>query len=211
MDGASQPTQHEPPTKIQEIIGGKYRHALFDRFPGGLRFTLSDGGSPLDMALVALRKAAIVCNDVFAGEERILVQLMAHAPASVFGLRTMLKELRVAGVAVPREREVWLDKDEQGGGEDDICIHCAFEVPAAKLQNLLWCAITLDLYPLRLRPRCRIYLLNTNKGIVAHAYDDRGMDVVSLNKPALAGLYERHPHLLHDHDIAAMRESFTPL
>jgi len=37
------------------------------------------------------------------------------------------------------------------------------------------------------------------------------MDVVSLNKPALAGLYERHHHLLHDHDIVAMRESVTPL
>ena len=197
--------------KIQEIVGGKYRHALFYHFPGGLRFALSEGGSQLDMALVALRKATIVCDDVFAGEECILVHLMAHAPASVFGLRTMLNELCLAGVAVPREREVWLDREEQSGDEDDICIHCAFEVPAAKLQNLLWCAVTLDLYPLRPRPRCRVYLLNTNKGIVAHAYDDRGMDVVSLNKPALVGLYQRHHHLLYDHDIVAMRESFTPL
>lgn len=197
--------------KIQAIVGSKYRHALFYRFPGGLRFELSEGGSPLDMALSALRKATIVCDDIFAGEERILVHLMADAPMSRFALRTMLKELRVAGLAAAREREVWLDKDEHGDGDDEIVIHCAFEVPVAKLQNLLWCAITLDLYPLSPRPRCRAYLLNTNKGIVAHAYDDRGMDVVSLNKPALAGLYERHHHLLHDHDIVAMRESFTPL
>ena len=196
--------------KTQEIIRGKYRHALFYRFPGGLRYALSEGGSPLDMALSALRKATIVCDDVFAGEESILVHLMAYAPASRFGSRTMLKELRVAGVAVPRKREVWFDKHEAGDG-DEIVIHCAFEVPVAKLQNLLWCAITLDLYPLSPRPHCRVYLLNTNKGIVAHAYDDRGMDVVSLNKPALAGLYQRHHHLLHDHDMVAMRESFGPL
>lgn len=196
---------------IQAIVGGKYRHALFYRFPGGLRFALSEGGSPLDMALSALRKATTVCDDVFAGEERILVHLMAYAPASRFGLRTMLKELRVAGVAVSREREVWFDKYEHGDADDEIVIHCAFEVPVAKLQNLLWCAITLDLYPLSPRPRCRVYLLNTNKGIVAHTYDDRGMDVVSLNKPALADLYQRHHHLLCDHDMVAMRESFGPL
>ena len=197
--------------KTQEIVGNKYQHALFYRFPGGLRFELSEGDSPLDMALSALRKATVVCDDIFAGEERILIHLMADAPASRFGLRTRLKEFRVAGVVAPREREVWLDKGEQGDDEDEIFIHCAFEMPVAKLQNLLWCAITLDLYPLKPRPRCRVYLLNTNKGIVAHAYDDRGMAVVSLNKPALAGLYKRHHHLLHDHDIAAIRESFGPL
>ncbi|WP_369679839.1 DUF3885 domain-containing protein [Janthinobacterium sp. PC23-8] len=49
------------------------------------------------------------------------------------------------------------------------------------------------------------------KEIVVHAYDDRGKAVASLNKPALAGLYKRHHHLLHDHDIAAMRASFGPL
>lgn len=197
--------------KTQEIVGTTYRHALFYRFPGGLRFELSEGGSPLDMALSALRKATIVCDDVFAGEECILVHLMADAPASRFGLRTMLKELHVAGVALPKEREVWLDKGEPGDDDDEIVIHCAFEVPAAKLQNLLWCAVTADLRSLRPNPHCFIYLLNTNKQIVVHAYDDRGMDVISLNKPALAGLYERHHDLLHDHDIVAMRESFTPL
>ena len=193
--------------KTQEIIRGKYRHALFYRFPGGLRFELSEGGSPLDMALSALRKATIVCDDVFAGEESILVHLMAYAPASRFGLRTMLKELRVAGVAVPRKREVWFDKHEAGDG-DEIVIHCAFEVPVAKLQNLLWCAITLDLYPLSPRPHCRVYLHNVQTGLVCHPYDDRGMDVVGQNRAALAELYTSQSQWLLEYDLEAMRQTF---
>lgn len=41
--------------ELQEIAGGAYKDALFYRFRGGLRFTLSEGGSQRDMALKRLR------------------------------------------------------------------------------------------------------------------------------------------------------------
>jgi hypothetical protein len=88
--------------RIQEILGSTYRHALFYNFPGGLRFELSEGSAPLDQALTALHKASVVCDDVFAGEERILVHLETWAPASRFGLRATLRELMVAGIPVPQ-------------------------------------------------------------------------------------------------------------
>lgn len=79
-----------------------------------------------------------------------------------------------------------------------------------KLQNLLWCAVTADFgASLRPNPHCRVYLLNPNKGILVHPYDDRGMDVISRDTAALAGLYERHNNLLLDHDMEAMRETFA--
>jgi len=199
--------------RIQEIVGSTYRYALFYNFPGGLRFELSEGNSPLDQGLSALRKATVVCNDVFAGEERILVHLETYAPASRFGSRAMLRELQVAGIIVPKVRDVWLDAEEQTEEDDDAnesLLSCAFEVPATKLQNLLWCAITTDLGPLRPKPRCRVYLLNPNRGIVVHPYDDRGMDVISRNASVLAGLYERHNNMLLDYDIEAMRQTFAP-
>jgi hypothetical protein len=142
--------------KIQGIVGRTYRHALFYNFPGGLRFELSEGGSPLDQALSALRKATVICDDIFAGEERILVHLEAWLPSSRFALRTVLSELRVAGVRIPKVREVWVDAEEQDeeDGEDLRLLCCAFEVPASKLQNLIWCAITTDLDSLRPKPRC---------------------------------------------------------
>jgi hypothetical protein len=201
--------------KIQEIVGSTYRDALFYTFPGGLRFELSEGGSPLDQVLVALRKATVICDDVFAGEERILVHLQAFAPASRFRLRAKLRELRLAGVIIPKVRDAWLGKAEEDETEDDdndgnrYWINCAFEVPAAKLQNLLWCAFTTDFGPLRPNPNCRVYLLNTNKGIVVHPYDDRGMDVIGRRTSLLAEMYERHNDLLLDYDIEAMHQTFT--
>jgi hypothetical protein len=198
--------------KTQEIVGGPYRYALFYNFPGGLRFELSDSGSPLDQALTALRRATVICDDVFDGEERILVHLEAFAPASRFGLRKMLRELRIAGLAVPKARDVWLEADDQpdDANESVYWVSCAFEVSTAKLQNLLWCAVAADFgSSLRPNPQCRVYLFNANKGIVVHPYDDRGMDVISRRTSALARLYERHNDLLLDYDIEAMRQTFA--
>jgi hypothetical protein len=196
----------------QKIVGGPYRYALFYNFPGGLRFALSAGGSPLDQAITALRKATVICDDVFDGEQEILVHLEACAPASRFGLRKMLRELCIAGLVIPKNRDFWLEAEDQAddGNEDVYWVGCAFEVPTAKLQNLLWSAVTADFgSSLRPNPRCRVYLFNRNKGIVVHPYDDRGMDVISRRMSVLKGLYERHHDLLLDYDIEAMRRTFA--
>lgn len=66
-----------------------------------------------------------------------------------------------------------------------------------------------DFGPLHPNPNCRAYLLNTNNGIVVHPYDDRGMDTISQNASALAGLYERHNDLLPDYDMESMRRTFA--
>ncbi|NGZ87220.1 DUF3885 domain-containing protein [Duganella aceris] len=199
----------------QEIVGRPYRYALFYNFPGGLRFELSEGGgSPLGEVLTALRKATAICDDVFRKEERILVHLETFALASRFELREKLRELRVAGIVIPNIRDVWVEAQAQTDEDDDdesgYWVSCAFEVPTSKLQNLLWCAFTVDFgSSVGPNPRCRVYLLNMNDGIVVHPYDDRGMDVIGRNMPSLAGLYERHKDLLLAYDLEVMRRTFT--
>lgn len=167
----------------------------------------------MDEVLTALRKATVICNDVFQGEETILAHLTAYAPASRFGLRAMLRELHVAGIDIPKVRDVWLEAEDQTDTDDDAngyWVNCAFVVATAKLQNLLWCAITTDFRSaLRPNPHCRVYLLNTNKGIVVHPYDDRGMDAISRQTTSLIGLYEKHNDLLLDYDMGAMRRTFA--
>lgn len=201
-------------TKIHEIVGRPYRHALFYDFPGGLRFELSEKGGPLDRALTALRKATVICEDVFRGEERMLVHLSIYAPKSRFRLRKALLELRIAGIFIPKARAVWLDAERQASDEhreDNDLVNCAFEVPTTKLQNFLWCAMVRDSRSLRPNPHANVYLLNLNKSIVVHPYDDRGMDVVGRRTADLTGLYERYHELLLRYDIEAMRETFAGL
>jgi hypothetical protein len=201
-------------TTIHDIVGRPYCHSLFYEFPGGLRFELSKEGGPLDRALTALRKAIVICEDVFRGEERMLVHLSIYASESRFRLRKALLELHVAGIFIPKARAIWLDAERQasdGHREDNHLINCAFEVPTAKLYNLLWCAMVRDSRSLRPNPHCNVYLLNPNKSIVVHPYDDRGMDVIGRRTADLTGLYERYHDLLLRYDIEAMRETFAGL
>lgn len=199
--------------KTQEIVGSPYRHALFYNFPGGLRFGLSTDGSPLDQVLVALRKATEICDDIFGGQESLLVHLMTFAPISRFGLRSKLRELRRAGIVIPHVREMWLsfeDESDEDGGEKSCWVSCAFELPVTKLQNLIWCAVTSDFGDsLSPNPQCKVYMLNVEEEILVHPYDDRGMDVISRSSSALKRLYERHNNLLLDYDIETMRQTFT--
>lgn len=179
--------------KIQEVIGETYRCALFYRFAGSLRFELSSEGSPLEKVLTALGKATAICNDVFEGEERILVHLQAFASASRFSLRKMLRELQQAGIVIPSIREVWVDRTDDDDDGAGCWVSCAFEVPVTKLQNLLWCAVAADFSSVRPNPHCRVYLIKDrflhSIPIVVHEleyYDQIASRTAAANPPGLA-------------------------
>jgi hypothetical protein len=200
--------------KFGGLVGpGLYRHALFYNFAGGLRFELSEGGSPLDQVLTALGKASAICADVFAQETSIHVHLQKYCPSSRFQLRHTLRELALAGLSIPRCREIWvaqLPTEEQDEGDDEgAWINLAFEVPKAKLQNLLWCAFASDFESLHPNPHCLVYLLNPEQGIIVHPYDDRGMDIIGGKRVPLQKLYDAHKAWLLDYDIDTMDRTFS--
>ncbi|QDQ88494.1 DUF3885 domain-containing protein [Alcaligenaceae bacterium SJ-26] len=195
-----------------ELTGaGPYRHALFYTFPGGLRFELSEGDSPLDLMLTALHRATVIARDVFGTQDHVLVHMQRFVGASGFELRETLRELRLAGIAVPKVRAIWREADSDTDASDiGSWINCAFEVPAAKLQNLLWCALATDLGTVCPNPQCRVYLIQPASGILLHPYDDRGMDVICRDSTRLRPLYEKHHAWLLDYDRDAMERTFNP-
>lgn len=194
---------------IYRLTGARsYRHALFYQFPGGLRFKLSEGGSPLDQVLTGLRKSTVICNDIFSPGEPVLVHLQTFVQSSRFELRRVLRALSVAGVALPEDHDVWCDNqdDDDSAG---IWVHCAFEASSAKMPNLLWCALVSDFNCLHPSPRCRVYLIHPKSGVLVHPYDDRGMDVICLQSSVLAPLYQKHNEWLLDHDRDVMDATFN--
>lgn len=197
---------------IHELTGaGPYRHALFYAFPGGLRFGLSDGDSALDLMLTALHKATAIARDVLGTQDHVLVHMQRFVGASGFELRETLRELRLAGIVVPKERAIWLEKDSDTDESDTgSWINCAFEAPVAKLQNLLWCALVTDLGPVRPNPQCLIYLIQPASGILLHPYDDRGLDVICRDSTRLQALYEKRRAWLLDYDRKVMDRTFNP-
>lgn len=200
--------------KFNGLVGtDSYRHALFYNFPGGLRFELSEGGSPLDQVLTALHKSSVICAAVFAQEASIHVHLQKYHPSGRFQLRHTLRELGLAGISIPRCREIWVEhvpSEEHDDGGDEACwIHVAFDVPKTKLQNLLWCALASDFGPLHPNPHCLVYLLSPEQEMIVHPYNDRGMDVIGGKRAPLFDLYNTYKAWLLDHDIETMNRTFS--
>lgn len=198
--------------RFKEIVHGltetgNYRHALFYNFPGGLRFELSEGGSPFDQLLTALRKSAAICEDAL-GQGNFVVHMQRFVSSTHFELRKSLRELDIAGIAIPMLRDVWVEANEEDDWGEGYWVNCAFEVPSSKLQNLLWCALATDFRRIHPNPHCLIYLVNPEKGILIHPYDDRGMDVICRIPTPLKALYEKHNAWLLDYDRMAMDQTF---
>lgn len=199
---------------IETLANGQpYRHALFYKLPGGLRFLMADECYSFAGVLSALRKASIVCDDVFAGSATILVHLQRYATPSRFDMRATLRQLALAGIAIPRAREIWAElapPDYPGDDDENWWINAVFELPQSHLASLLWCAFATNFWQLRPNPHCLVYLINPASGLIVNPYDDRGMDVVGNNHAALRQLYLKHRDWLFAYDLEAMDSTFAP-
>jgi hypothetical protein len=211
--------QHEGSTvKIRNQIARIFDEKAFERplfyaFPRGLRFELSEGGSMLEQFLLALQKGQTICSDIFTIEESLTVCLRFRAEQNVFKHKPLLNELRIAGIKMPSEREIWVDGVEVDDRLDETQaewnVHVAFRLPLSSLKQLLWCAFARDFGPIRPRLSANIYLFNLSDRIVVWPYDDRGMDVVGPNHGLLKFLYAKYNRFLLAHDRDAMDDTFA--
>jgi hypothetical protein len=183
---------------------------VFYNRPGGLRFELSEGGSHLTQFLTALRKAGTICADIFDSRPSITVALAWYEWRDAPSPRKKLRALEAAGIPLPRERCTWreLEPQSETPGDPLELLHVAFICPVELLPNLLWCALGVDL-GIRPCPLAHIFLMDLERGLIVHPYDDRGMDVAGRDRATLARLYRLHGHWLLDHDRAAMDASFA--
>ncbi|MGN6827440.1 DUF3885 domain-containing protein [Paucibacter sp. M5-1] len=200
-------------TDIERIFHGKvFVRPLFYEYGQALRFELSEGDSAIAQFLSALNKALTICEDIFAPDEDLVVCLRFWHDGSRFEHRKMLRELRAADIRPPRARCLWdepvPEEDRIEEGLNERWANIAFSVPRAKLQNLLWCALSHDFSSIRPNPGGLIYLFDLSKEIAVWPYDDRGMDVAGNDTQFLASLYKKHERFLLDHDRSAMDAKF---
>ena len=199
--------------QIETLFQGKaFERPLFHKHPGGLRFELCEGGSHLEQFLTALRKAMTICADVFPAGSRLTLCVRIHTKSNPSAHRAELRELRNAGLHLPKTHEVWLEPlnpdDWFETTEPEWWLNVAFEVPLELMQNILWCAVARDFAMSKPNPGCLLYLFNLQSELIVWPYDDRGMDVVGPNHEALAGLYAKHSGWLLEHDRAEMDAVF---
>lgn len=199
--------------EIERIFGGRsFERPLFYSYPGGLRFALSEGGTAIEQLVCSITKASAVCEDIFDEGRLPILCLRRRAGKSKYAHRKQLRELHNADIRVPRDRSIWLEpvpKDDRfDEGVEEWWINIAFSLPLGQVKNALWCALSVDLGPIRPRPGCLVYLFSLEGGVMVFPYDDRGMDVVGPNVELLRTLYMKHYSLLLPYDLAAMQETF---
>ena len=95
---------------------------------------------------------------------------------------------------------------------DDEQWRCIMVMPLQEsdMSRALWAALGHD-YPSiepRLELSAYVYILSQDLGILAHPYDDRGMDIIGRNKARLTEIYARHRSWLLSYDLDAMDKSF---
>jgi Domain of unknown function (DUF3885) len=200
--------------EIETIFLGKsFERPLFYKYPGGLRFELSEGGTMLEQFLLAMRKATEICSDIFTIDHPITVCLRIRTGSNRFLHRHRLASLKVADIVIPKAREIWLEPIDAEDWSDDSqpewWLNVAFEVSSTLIQNFLWCALSWDFGPIRPNPGCMVYLFNLQSELMVWAYDDRGMDVVGPNKTVLEELYNKYSTYLLDYDRAVMDATFA--
>lgn len=197
-----------------------------------LRFELSRGGGHVAQFLQAMDRGREILAGIFPAGTPLVAVLVLHEPPSRATVRRAVTALRRLGVQPERPRAVWAeppteeetrraredadvsagegDAGEGGAGEDEgTRTFVAFSCGTEAVPLLLWAAAAADL---GVRPRLpgRVYLADVAGGLLAHPYDDRGMDAVGPNHARLAELHRAFAPYLLDHDRARMAAFFAP-
>jgi hypothetical protein len=75
---------------------------------------------------------------------------------------------------------------------------------------IIWCATT---YEAAIYPKAPVipFLVDMGSGILIHIYDDRGMDVIALDRETLTNVYRMHERWLLNYDRQRIVEAFGSL
>ena len=172
-------------------------------------FELSTSGAFVEQFYVALHKAEKIAEQVFEGCDPIWACVALTGSRRFISCREKYRDLRNAQVDGIRSAEYWVEKVPANPCvpvEDPWEEHryfVLFPLRRTQLRLVLWGALAQDL---GIRPRVigEHYLVNEAEGLVAHPYDDRGLDVVGPNSNRLGQLYRQFGDHLLEYDRSEM-------
>lgn len=208
------------PTPIDRILGTfgwrGFPDALFYEAAHGLRFDL---GGDLPMGplrfLQAIDRARTVAEAVFEGSVQ-LTAVVGHYGGERRSRRDLASFMRLREIGFDHPFGL-PDKVPQGDeghiaefGEDLCQYWYAADFPnnRAGLSALLWTSVAREM---PITPKARwldVYIADFDRGLVLHAYDDRGMDVVATQRGLIEPLYRSFNAWLLGHDREAIEEKF---
>ncbi|WP_108810422.1 DUF3885 domain-containing protein [Sphingorhabdus sp. Alg231-15] len=204
---------------IQDTFGvEELPHGLFYEFPWGLRFNLSNvststGTRHLERFLDSLDRAKSITHAFLADSEKVTVLFSRLGPEKpVPAMNRAVNQLDDIGFDSARLNYLGAIKQ----GEDDYedwryqhwySCHLSNELP--EIDKLLWNCVAQDMGVQPYAEWGSIYLADLQKQMIVHVYDDRGMDVIAMDKETIKPFYSDLNSWLLEYDRKAMDQKFS--
>lgn len=198
-----------------DFTPAEFPHGMFYNCDIGLRFELggeeNSTSRPLKRFAQALSRADAVSSSVFSKSSS--VWLLSSTYGTELPAKKRLKPYKFCGLtkssfeylgATPQ-----LDNNHIQTFGSDLYRHwdVAKLADIGQLHEVLWLTLGSEL---GIKPTvyADIYIVDFEKSIALHPYDDRGMDVVSMDEENLAHLYDKHKSWLLEYDATQMKAKF---
>ncbi len=209
----------DPIQTIDAAFGWRgFPDAMFYHTPFGLRFDL---GGDLVMGplrfMQALDRARAVAAALFSTSETLVAVISIYGEERTTRRHsTAIQQLERIGFPHPFGSAAKVPQTDQEyiaefGG--DLFRHwyaAQFSNHDASVSALLWASVAREM---DIRPKARgvdtIHIADLQKRLALTAYDDRGMDVIGPDRPALSSLYRTFNPWLLDYDRAEMDAKFS--
>ncbi|WP_332770839.1 DUF3885 domain-containing protein [Phenylobacterium sp.] len=213
--------QHEIVDWVRRVIvSGSTDYRRFQAAALKQRYGLKLGSSAGDVEPAATTRAPQGAISGITGP-CVLVREMAElvafksATLSTFGYErsgvwgTAFGHLQEMGVATESKLEAWsgyLWPDHKIDDEPELWLHRAVRLTWEQADILLWNQIA---HEIGVMPQAPVMskLIDLERGVSVNAYDDRGLDITSIAKESISGLYKRFDTWLLDHDRPRMAKA----
>lgn len=198
------------------IFGPEWERELWAS-PYSLRFELAIGDSYVNMFTTAYDRARQLARAALPSE-RVMAVIAAY-PYSCemigfdwreWGGRYPFHILQDMGVSTVPWEAIWMGHrlpPEHRSFDDPLWEHRAANLTWEQADILLWNNLAQDI---GVEPRAPVVskLVDVQRGVTVHPYDDRGMDITALERETIVDLYTGFDAWLLDYDRSRMFYAF---
>lgn len=195
--------------RMERAFGSKlFQPAAFYAFEHALRFALAgDAAGTAPRFLRAMDRARAVAELAFRGSRSLsAVAIGADGEGRSRRRRAAMADLQELGFRAEFGPIEWPDD----AGSSLRIADFAARMP--DIEAVLWPCAAREMGVTPAAPWLgRVYLVDFDRRLALHVYDDRGMDVFAMSREPLQPLYDGFGPWLLDHDRALMDRRFGPV
>jgi len=192
----------------------KIGHALFYNWDWGLRFELNTSVSYVEMFVSVFVRSRESLAYTFAKTNITYLLIRFRSYDNNLQQPKEIRRLKRCGFKLSEQylydRSNYIH--DEGQEDEFIEYHHEYllpvEINSGNYLAALWAVCSSDL---GIQPSAKIdcYFIDFERRIVAHPYDDRGMDIVAMDRQSLYFLYRNYYHWLLEYDLNLMRKKFA--